>query len=195
MSERRNYLGADEATLLGWAQAGDQRAFAALVEPHGRKVRAVCLRILGDDQLAQDAAQNALLAAWKHLERFEGRARFSTWLCQIAHNAALAIAKGRRADPVDEVPERGADPVGGGSRLEAAEDVDEVHAVRWALGKLPPDFRAALVLREYGGLSYQEIAEAQSIPIDTVKSRINRARQGLAALLREATTGPSLAGA
>jgi RNA polymerase sigma-70 factor (ECF subfamily) len=61
--------------------------------------------------------------------------------------------------------------------------VDEVHLVRWALEKLPPDFRAALVLREYGGLTYQEIADTQDIPIDTVKSRIARARQGMAALL------------
>jgi RNA polymerase sigma-70 factor (ECF subfamily) len=156
----------------------------------------VCLRIVGDDQLAQDAAQNALLAAWRNLARFEGRARFSTWLCQIAHNAALAIAKGRRADPMDELPERGSVTVGGAGRLVASDTVDDVQAVRWALNKLPPDFRAALVLREYGGLSYQEIADAQSIPIDTVKSRINRARQGLAALLRDAATPPaSLAGA
>src|SRR5690606_32613758 len=102
-SVRRDYGGADEATLLGWAKAGDERAFAALVEPHGRKVRAVCTRIAPDEQLAQDAAQDALLAAWRNIARFEGRARFSTWLCQIAHNAALAVVRGLKAEPVDDV--------------------------------------------------------------------------------------------
>lgn len=180
---RRDYGGADEATLLGWAKAGDERAFAALVEPHGRKVRAVCTRIAPDEQLAQDAAQDALLAAWRNIARFEGRARFSTWLCQIAHNAALAVVRGQRAEPVEDIAAKGGRTIAGGEPLESPSTVDQVHLVRWALDKLPPDFRAALVLREYAGLTYQEIAETQDIPIDTVKSRIARARQGMAALL------------
>lgn len=180
---RRDYGGADESMLLGWARLGDERAFAALVEPHGPKVRAVCLRIASDDQLAQDATQDALLAAWRNIAGFEGRARFSTWLCQIAHNAALALVRRQRAEPVEDIAAQRGNQLARGNPLESAEMVDDVHLVRWALEKLPPDFRAALVLREYGGLSYQEIADTQQIPIDTVKSRIARARQGMAALL------------
>lgn len=180
---RRDYGGADEARLLGWAKDGDERAFAALVEPHGRKIRAVCLRIAPDEQLAQDAAQDALLAAWRNIASFEGRARFSTWVCQIAHNAALALVRGQRAEPVDDIAAQRGRQVAKVNAIESADTVDQVHLVRWALEKLPPDFRAALVLREYAGLSYQEIAETQDIPIDTVKSRIARARQGMAALL------------
>ncbi|MBI2705171.1 MAG: sigma-70 family RNA polymerase sigma factor [Actinobacteria bacterium] len=182
--ERRNYREADEDALLSWARSGDERAFAALAQVNSKVVRAVCFRIVGDNQLTDDAMQNTLLAAWRNLARFEGRSKFSTWLCQIAHNASLALVKGRRADPVGNIPEPNDRWV-----PETADTVAEVHAVRWALGKLPPDFRAALVLREYGGLTYQEIAAAQRIPIDTVKSRIARARQGLAVLL-----GPSWAG-
>ncbi len=180
---RRDYGGADEAVLLRWAVAGDDRAFAALVEPHGRKLRAVCLRIAADEQLAQDAAQDALLAAWRNIASFEGRARFSTWLCQIAHNAALAMVRRQQADPVDDIAAQRGTQVAKAHAAMGSDTVDDVHAVRWALGKLPPDFRAALVLREYGGLSYQEIADAQDIALDTVKSRISRARQGMALLL------------
>lgn len=178
---RRNYGHAGDGDLLQWAQGGDQRAFAELARQNSRIVRSVCLRIVGDEQLAEDALQNTLLAAWRNLAKFEGRARFSTWLCQIAHNASLALVRKRVPDPVERLPERAERT----NRPGTADTVADVHSVRWALTKLPPDFRAALVLREYGGLTYQEIAVAQNIQIDTVKSRIARARQGLVALLRE----------
>lgn len=180
---RRSYRHAPEADLLDWARAGDDRAFAALVEPHRRVLVSVCARIATDEASAQDAVQAALLAAWRNLGSFQGRSRFSTWLCQIGHNAALAQLRRRRPEPVAEVPEP-ARPVPG----MGGDTVATVHAVRWALARLPPDFRAALVLREFGDLTYEEIAEAQSIPVQTVKSRIARARQGMAALLAEPGT-------
>ncbi len=178
---RRNYSVAAEHELLSWARDGDQRAFAELATQSAGKVRSVCARIVGDSQLAEDAMQNTFLAAWQNLSRFEARSRFSTWLCQIAHNASLVIAKRRTPEPTEKVPDRPgrARPPG------TAETVADVHAVRWAIALLPPDFRAALVLREYGELTYAEIAEAQGVPLDTVKSRIARARQGLVALLDE----------
>jgi RNA polymerase sigma-70 factor (ECF subfamily) len=177
---RRSYRYATEAELLAWAREGDQRAFAALVEPHRRVLVSVCARIATDDGTAQDAVQAALLAAWRNIVSFEGRSRFSTWLCQIGHNAALAQVRRRRPEPVAEVPE----PATARPAL-SGDTVTTVHTVRWALGKLPPDFRAALVLREFADLTYDEIAEAQGIPVQTVKSRIARARQGIAALLAE----------
>jgi RNA polymerase sigma-70 factor (ECF subfamily) len=139
----------------------------------------VCYRIVGDEHLAQDALQDTLVAAWRHLDRFEGRAKFSTWLYRIAHNAALAGARKVVPEPVDVFE----------AHLRSSEEVDgtvsDVRSVRWALARIPPDFRAALVLREFCDMSYEEIARTQDIKIETVKTRISRARQAMAALLAD----------
>lgn len=167
----------DELGLLALARAGDQRAFAALVEPHKSMLTAVCYRIVGDDGGAEDALQETLIAAWRHLDRFQGRSKFSTWLFRIAHNAALASARKSVPEPIDTI-DRGA-----GSGPSIADTVSDVRSVRWALARIPPDFRAALVLREFCDMSYEEIASAQGIKVQTVKTRIARARQALALLL------------
>lgn len=177
---RRSYQDAGESELLGWARDGDTRAFARLVEQAHPMLHRVCYRITHHEQDAQDALQTALAAAWRSLAGFEGRSRFSTWLYQIASNAALEQVRRRDALPSGELAEEiwttGRSP-------EAI--VTDVDAVRWALGRIPPDFRAALVLREYGGLTYAEIAQAQGIRVETVKTRIARARQAMVRLLAE----------
>ena len=168
----------DEAALLGRARAGDQTAFGELVRPQLRTVHAVCYRITGHAETAEDATQATLVAAWRHIGRFEGRARFSTWLYQIAHNAALAEVRRRVPDPAgagDELPV--------GARRGPEEEVVTRLTVQAALARVPPDFRAALVLREYGGLSYAEIAAATGVRVETVKTRIARARKAVAAHL------------
>lgn len=177
----RRYAVATEQQLVGWAQEGDDRAFALLVERSRRRLFSVCVRITGNEHSAHDAAQNALLDAWRALPRFEGRASFSTWLCQIGSRAALAVVAKRRADPVAEVPEPD-----GPFRADLEDSVSAVSAVRWALAKLPPDFRTPLVLREYADMSYQEIADAEGIRVETVKTRIARARRAVAELLQAA---------
>ncbi len=177
-TQARSHRVAPEHDLVAWAQAGDERAFAQLVERSRKRLFAVCVRITGDEHSAHDACQNALLDAWRALPRFEGRASFSTWLCQIGSRAALAVVAKRRADPMAEVPEPD-----GPFRADLEDSVTAVSAVRWALAKLPPDFRQALVLREYADLSYQEIAEVQGIRVETVKTRIARARRAVAELL------------
>lgn len=182
----RSLRPATEADLVARAQAGDDRAFAELVERSRRRLFSVCVRITGDEHSAHDAAQNALLDAWRALPRFEGRATFSTWLCQIGSRAALAVVAKRRADPMADVPEPD-----GPFRADLEDSVTAVSAVRWALAKLPPDFRQALVLREYADMSYQEIADAQGIRVETVKTRIARARRAVAELLQSAEA-PSL---
>jgi RNA polymerase sigma-70 factor (ECF subfamily) len=171
---------ADEAALVTRAKAGDSDAFAALVRPHLRTLHNVCYRITGNDSTAEDATQAALLAAWRYIGRFERRARFSTWLYQIAHNAALAETRKRVPEPLgagDELP--------AGHRRGPEEGIVTKLSVQDALGRIPPDFRAAVVLREYGGLSYEEIAAATGIRVETVKTRIARGRQAVARLLRE----------
>jgi RNA polymerase sigma-70 factor (ECF subfamily) len=137
-----------------------------------------CYRITGNDATAEDATQAALLAAWRHMGRFEGRARFSTWLYQIAHNAALAEIRKRAPEPIGAAEELPA-----GTRRGPEEGAVTKLSVQDALGRIPPDFRAALVLREYGGLSYEEIAAATGIRVETVKTRIARARQAMARLM------------
>jgi RNA polymerase sigma-70 factor (ECF subfamily) len=173
------YATADSEKLIELARGGDQRAFAALVEPHRSMLASVCYRIVGDEGLAEDALQDTLMAAWRHLDRFQGRSKFSTWLYRIAHNAALAVARKRVPEPSDDLDAL----VHGGRSL--GDTVSDVRTVRWALSKIPPDFRAALVLREFSDMTYEQIAEAQGIKVATVKTRIARARQALALLLAD----------
>lgn len=167
-----------ERDLVERARAGDGAAFAALVSSHRTMLFTVCYRILGQRQDAEDATQLALLAAWRNLDRFEHRSTFATWLYRIAHNAALGLARRRVPQPL-------------GDEVEAlvphepshAETITEAGAVQWALAQIPPDFRSALVLREYAGMSYREIAATQGIKVETVKTRIARARKAVAVLL------------
>jgi RNA polymerase sigma-70 factor (ECF subfamily) len=174
---RQRYQGVDEGELRRLALAGDEAAFAALVAPYRELVQTVCYRITGNEHDAEDAAQATLLAVWRNLGSFAGRSKLSTWVYRIAHNAALAVVRRRGAPPLDvselilPVADR------------APDDIVRRDAVMAALAKIPPDFRAALVLREYGDLTYEEIAEVQDVPIATVKSRISRARQAMAKLL------------
>lgn len=169
---------ADEE-LVARCAAGDREAFDLLATRHQQRMYAICRRITCSDSDAFDALQNALLQAWQHIGAFQGTARIGTWLYRIATNAAIDEVRGRRRrpapapDPVD--PTTAPDPV--------ADRVARRLTVDQAMRRLPPQFRAAVVLREYLGLSYQEIAEARGIPVDTVKSQISRGRQALVELL------------
>jgi RNA polymerase sigma-70 factor (ECF subfamily) len=161
------------------AAAGDADAFAALAGRHRDLMYGVCRRITCDDQDALDALQEALLIAWRRIGSFEGRSAVSTWLFRVATNAAIDEVRRRSRRPAhaDAAP----------ADLPGAHDVEEDAITRstvdWALAQLPPQFRAAVVLREYCDFSYQKIADVMDIPVDTVKSRISRGRQALAELL------------
>ncbi|KAA0236117.1 MAG: ECF RNA polymerase sigma factor SigW [Acidimicrobiales bacterium] len=180
MVERRVYRHTDEDQLIAWAQDGDERAFRALIEPYRPMLQSVCGRIAGSRSETEDAIQVALLAVWQNIARFEHRSKFSTWLFRVCHNAALGVVRKRVPEPAgDEYHE----PLSSTTTPDAK--VSDVDAVRWALNKIPPDFRAALVLREYAQMSYSEIAETQGIKVETVKTRIARARRALADLLAD----------
>jgi RNA polymerase sigma-70 factor (ECF subfamily) len=138
----------------------------------------VCRRITGNDQDALDACQEALIKAWRAIGRFEGRSKFVAWLCAIATNSAIGVMRKRRPQPIG-------DDLEVVSLRDPADSVCDRSSVDWALSKLPPQFRAALVLREYADLSYEEIASVLGIPVNTVKSQISRARQALRHLLLE----------
>lgn len=160
-----------EKQLVLKAQNGDQKAFGELVRDANRRMWAVALSVTGNPHDAEDAMQNAMISAWKNLDRFTPEARFSTWLYRITSNAALEILRKRRDIPDDEAGAEDAD-----DSAPIQQRVTTTMVVREALRSLDPDFKEVLVLREYASLSYEEIAAHQGIPVATVKSRLNRAR-------------------
>ncbi|GAA0798591.1 RNA polymerase sigma factor [Spirilliplanes yamanashiensis] len=173
---------AAESRLVDRARRGEAAAFERLVGDHAQRTWAVCYRITGNAHDAEDALQDALIAAWQNLPRFRGDSRFGTWLHRIAANASLAVVRRRRDVVMDELPT---------ARAEAAmtdhyERLAESDRIEAALRTLPEDFRVALVLREFGDLSYQEIATHQGVGVQTVKSRLNRARSAMAVALGRA---------
>ncbi len=169
----------EESRLLERARNGEPAAFERLVNDHAQRTWAVCYRITGNSHDAEDALQDALIAAWQNLPRFRGESRFGTWLHRIAANASLAVVRRRREVVMDELPAARAEAAAANLYDRFAES-DRIEA---ALRTLPEDFRVALVLREFGDLSYQDIATHQGVPVQTVKSRLNRARAAMASAL------------
>ncbi|QHG83591.1 RNA polymerase sigma factor [Rhodococcus rhodochrous] len=176
----------NETELIERCRSGDRAAFAALVEPSRTQVWAVCVQITGNRHDAEDALQDALIAAWQNLDKFRGTSRFGSWLYRIASNAALAIVRKRREIPDDEIDLGRTSTVPG-----PADRVVDTDAVRHALAQLPEQFRVAVVLREYAQMSYAEIAEHQNVPVATVKTRINRGRAQLVELLDPTRLDPA----
>jgi len=144
--------------LLAAHLRGDRFAFGQLVSRHERRVYGICLRMLGNREDAQDAAQEAFLAALRRASTFRQAAAFSTWLYRIAVNAAT----GDHGDAVATAV-----------------------AVQSALTRVPDDFRAALVLCDLLRLPYAEAADILEIPVGTLKSRVFRGRLALAEQLSE----------
>lgn len=166
----------DERELIAQAQRGDRRAFGELVRIHREGVVNVVYRMCGDANLAEDAAQEAFIRAWQHLSSYRPRSPFRNWVYRIATNAALDVLRRERETvDVDKLPL--SDSRGGPEAT--VEDRERSAYVRQAVLDLPEASRAVLILREYEGLSYREIADVLSIPIGTVMSRLNYARNWL----------------
>ncbi|MCX7681155.1 MAG: sigma-70 family RNA polymerase sigma factor [Anaerolineae bacterium] len=166
----------DEWRLVTQAQRGDQEAFGELIRRNQEQVIGLVYRLCGDMELAEDAAQEAFLRAWQHLPSYRPDAPFKNWLYRIAANIALSALRRERAmTDIDDLLPAASD--------EEPEDETEASErreyVRRAVLALPAASRAVLVLREYEGLSYREIAEVLNIPIGTVMSRLNYARSKL----------------
>jgi RNA polymerase sigma-70 factor, ECF subfamily len=162
----------DDRFLLDAARAGDLDAFAVLVRRHQPAVYRVALRMLGSEADAQDAAQETFVRAWRALPRFRGDSATSTWLYRIVTRRSLDVLAARRpSESLEAAPApAGTDPA------EAAEQHERLRAVARAVAALPPEQRAALVLREFEGLPYDQIAEVLDTTVPTVKGRIHRAR-------------------
>lgn len=167
--------GISEAELLTRAQSGERNAFSELVRLHAPGVLNVVYRMCGDQQIAEDAAQETFIQAWLHLSSYRPQTGLRNWLYRIAVNAATDMLRREKrilSIAVDDF--HLADPQPGPEALFSQEEL--AASVQQAVSSLPEASRAVLVLREYEGLSYQEIAEALDIPVGTVMSRLNYAR-------------------
>jgi RNA polymerase sigma-70 factor (ECF subfamily) len=166
----------NETELVTRAQHGDRNAFSELVGMHARGVLNVIYRMCGDEQLAEDAAQEAFIQAWLHLPSYRPQTPLRNWLYRIAVNAATdKFRKEKRILPNDIEDLNLTDERPGPESLVSQRE--RTVLIQHAVLSLPEASRAVLVLREYEGMSYHEIADALDIPIGTVMSRLNYARK------------------
>ena len=158
------------------ARTGDKDALDLLLRRHYDRLYALCRRMTGEDADAADACQEALMAIVRGLPGFDGRSAFGTWAYRVTTNACLDELRRRRRRPEPGLPEGSAEVPSPLDHVEASTtrvDIDR------ALQTLPADYRAAVVLRDVCGLSYDEIAQALNLPAGTVRSRIARGRSAL----------------
>jgi RNA polymerase sigma-70 factor (ECF subfamily) len=179
--------------LVERAQRGDKRAFELLVLKYQRKLGRLLSRFVRDPAEVEDVTQEAFIKAYRALPGFRGDSAFYTWLYRIGINTAknYLVALGRRAptstgfDNEEAEGFEDADQLRDSSTPESEFEGKEVAAaVNRAMDALPKDLRTAITLREIEGLSYEEIANVMNCPVGTVRSRIFRARDAIAAELR-----------
>lgn len=175
----------EDASLVEAAQAGDQAAFAQLFERHHGRVYAMCSRLLRDRAEVEDAVQHAFLEAWRCLERFEGRSRFSTWMTRIAIHTCFGFRRRlKRLWVTEEIPEKieengfGWGP-GSLAPDEGASQRARKAAIAEVLAKLSVKKRVVFVLSELEGMTAPEISEVLEIPEATVRTRLFHARREL----------------
>ncbi|MCK4951247.1 MAG: RNA polymerase sigma factor RpoE [Gammaproteobacteria bacterium] len=177
--------------LVKRVQNGDKKAFDVLVLKYQNKITNLVSRFVKDHSEAQDVAQEAFLKAYRALPKFRGESAFYTWLYRIAINTAknYLVAQNRRP-PSDDIDAVEAEQYVGASmnNLETPErllQTDEItKTIHSVIQELPEDLRTAIILREFEGMSYEEIAQAMSCPVGTVRSRIFRAREAIDQELR-----------
>jgi RNA polymerase sigma-70 factor (ECF subfamily) len=174
--------------LVARATAGDLDSFNQLVTRWERPIYALAYRTLGREEDARDVVQEAFLRAYRGLRGFKGQAKFSSWLYRITLNLCRDWIRRERRAPVVQVPE-GTDPIDlADQRASPTESVEDLvarremsRAVARAMTDLPEEQRMAILLKEYHGLTFQEIADMLECPLSTVKTRLY---QGLSMLRR-----------
>lgn len=181
--------GIDERELIEKAGRGDAYAFEQLMAAHESKMYAVALRMCGNREDAQDCLQEAMLRVYRALAGFKGQSSFSTWVYRITMNSCLdelRRRKSRTATSLDAMLENGFAPSDEGDTPEQSSlRSEQRRALEKAIAGLPEDMRAAIVLRDVQGCSYDEIADALDANVGTIKSRISRGREKLRAVLLE----------
>ena len=179
--------------LVERAQRGDKQAFGLLVEKYQRKLARLLSRFVRDSAEVEDVTQEAFIKAYRALPSFRGESAFYTWLYRIGINTAknYLVALGRRAPTTTEFDAEEAESFDDADNLRDNNTPDAMlqskeigEAVNRAMEALPEELRTAITLREIEGLSYEDIANVMACPIGTVRSRIFRARDAIAAELR-----------
>jgi RNA polymerase sigma-70 factor (ECF subfamily) len=176
-------IATDDQALVALVLEGDQQAFTDLVEAYQRPVYNLTYRMLGEAREAEDAAQEAFLRAYQHLDRYDPKRSFKTWLLSIASNYCIDRLRKRRLTwlSIDEpLPPHPALTSDTPSPETAALSGERSEAVQELLSDLAPDYRAAVVLRYWYDMPYAEIAETLDTTESAIKSRLFRARQMLA---------------
>ena len=166
----------NEAELVAQAQRGDRNAFSELVRIHARGVFNVVYHMCGDSSVADDAAQETFIRAWQNLSSYRPQTSLRNWLYRIAFNAGMDMLRKEKRILPNDIDEMGlADERPGPESVVSQQE--RASMVQQAVLALPDASRAVLVLREYEGMSYHEIADALDIPVGTVMSRLNYARK------------------
>jgi RNA polymerase sigma-70 factor (ECF subfamily) len=191
-SLKNDYLSAPDDALVGWAQKGDTEAFEQLVFRHRDKIYARAMMMMRNEQEALDLSQEAWVKSWQRLHQFQGDSSFATWMTRIVINLCLdqiRRQKKMRAESFEQIEE----DLGGVERQMAVEHVNPTEGLEKdelrkrideAMAKLTEAHRTVLVMHEFQGLEYKEIAKRVDISIGTVMSRLFYARRRMASLLQ-----------
>lgn len=174
----------EDARLVARARGGDLSAFEALYRRHAGRINALCLRMTGSHALAEDCVQEAFVQAWRHLDRFEGRSAFTTWLHRIAVNRVLTVqrSESRRPGGFDVSDEDNPDPWGADpGETDPGKDMD----LERAIASLPDGARNVFVLHAVCGYSHQEAADMLGVAVGTCKAQLHRARRLLSERLEQ----------
>ncbi|HEY9032447.1 MAG TPA: RNA polymerase sigma factor RpoE [Pseudomonadales bacterium] len=184
--------GDSDQQLVRQVQQGDKRAFDVLVVRYQHRIAALVSRFVRDADEVQDVTQEAFIKAYRALGGFRGDSQFYTWLYRIAINTAknYLVSRNRRppgsdVDADDALFYEGSDALKDNESPEASLMTEQLYEViNDTIRQLPEDLRTALTLREYDGLSYEEIAQVMDCPVGTVRSRIFRAREAVDAAMQ-----------
>lgn len=186
----------EDFRLVALAQQGDTTAYDALVTRHRGRIFAMIRNMIHQEADAWDLSQEVFIKAWNALPKFEAKARFSTWIYRIAHNAVYDWVRKRKIESAgelnDEIFQREridsasfTTPSGGESPADTMAHGELREKIETALTKLSADHREVVVLKDVQGLSYKEIADVMSCSLGTVMSRLFYARQKLQSLLQD----------
>ena len=174
--------GMPDEEVVERVRAGEGALFEILMRRHNQRLYRVARAILGNDSEAEDVMQDAYVRAYRHLDQFEHRARFSTWLTKIAVHEALArLRRSRRFEVLDTVAD-GEGDAGGGFVSSTRDperqmfDTEMKTLLETAIAALPQEYRSVFILREVEGMSTAETAEALELSEEAVKTRLHRAR-------------------
>jgi len=175
----------DDETLVQLARGGDRPACEELFRRHRDAAYRVAYRMLSHHEDALDAVQEGFIKAIAHLQNFDGRSGFRTWLLRIIHNAAIDAGRKRKRRPTLGLNDDngGSEPAGEDDPARGLNRQDLRRALDIALSRLSPTTRHTFILFAEGGLSYKEIADLQEVPIGTVMSRLHYARHKLQSYL------------